>query len=1517
MVIQLRSLNIIINSRGMNLKGILIVLLCIVSFGVNSAQTIESAYSQSFSYKEILFDDTTGGGGFVVKEEGNKILISGGGSFNPARLKQGVIGFLESPYQIPDVELGYIKYLDGEEEKNSNYLLEIKNNWLLIKSDNHEYLKSVVLDFEVDLTGYPRVSNNFLAHSLNPTKTENYVRTITAQEPLEGPLTIYHNGTNSSIAYYDDLGGLKQVVDVKATPNKKDIITHFEYNERGNKVRDYLPFPSDMSNGAFDNTAKTNTFNHYNQDKYLNTLNPFSEKIVAKAPNAYLIESAAPGNPWKYDANNISITEGTRTIVIPPKEDINLTDVPDFTQEFSIKNFLNSNASSLATGKITLEVYDGYKVVLRISQTSNFVASDFLIDSSVPIEGWHVNDMTFGLKYANTNDLYVGRNLSIENDNLILKFGGFTDSDPEKSFNYTYTNITATNEEIYGKTVVETFVDKIESSNHTVKVSNHTNSHEEVRRFQIGHYSSNIETPYLINKGFYESGELHKVITKDENWQPRQEYETDHTFEEFKTKDGKLVLKRTYDSGVQHDTYYVYDFLGNLTYVIPPLLDIEEVTFDDLNSLGYQYRYDIYNRVYAKKLPGKQWEIIIYDKLDRPIMTQDGQQRLKNEWSFIKYESFGRVAYTGLYTNNNDVEPNFWLRRKNLQNRVDNHSVVSETKMNSSVEQIDSIHLYYTNDAFPSEKEDQKILTISYYDSYNFDLQGIQIPIQIYDQTVNSHVKGLPTGNHVRVGNRTDWITTVNCYNKKKQVIYTESRNDFLKTLDKKKIAYDFVGNVVKTRSTHQRERVHTIVTQDTFTYDHMGRLLKHVQCVGDELLSDECGKVEKIKKVTYSQEYKNSKTFSSNVEIVFAPGFHVKATHDTEFAAIIEVLTIDEDTELILENMYDELGQLITKKVGNTQASPLQEVNYKYNVRGWLTFINDPNTSNTKDLFNFELKYDKPSTGVTPLYNGNISQAFWRTASEDNSRKYYNYSYDALNRLKEANFYSNGNTAFNGFMDETLQYDKNGNITQLHRTGVLNNGSFDANLDILDYTYQGNQLLKVVDTGHSYEGFDDHLTTGNSANDYTYDANGNMIKDNNKGITSISYNHLNLPTTIVFNTGSLISYTYDASGVKLKKQVVANGTTTTTEYAGAFTYKYTGTNTPKLEFIAQPEGYITKENNKYQYVYQHKDHLGNIRVSYSDNDGDGHIDILRGTSDIDGDNDYSHELIEEHNYYAFGMKHKGYNTLVSGKHYPYQFGGKEEQKELGLEWLDFGARNYDASLGRWMTFDPKADDILQVDLTPYNYSWNNPVNVDDPDGECPWCVGAIVGLITEVASQVAVSMIEGNSFKEAVKSINVKQVIVSGVAGGLSGGLSIIKNAKGALKLYKAMTNVAIEGLASMADQAVEDDFTGKIDVKKVGLDVIAAPVSLTKVKSNKLQKASGNLKTAERKLDRAERTMRTDKPTRQQKVKEAKAEVESKQSKVKKAELTKDFVEQGTDSALLEAGKEYLKKREFFQKL
>ncbi|NCQ13219.1 MAG: hypothetical protein GW810_00240, partial [Flavobacteriales bacterium] len=164
----------------------------------------------------------------------------------------------------------------------------------------------------------------------------------------------------------------------------------------------------------------------------------------------------------------------------------------------------------------------------------------------------------------------------------------------------------------------------------------------------------------------------------------------------------------------------------------------------------------------------------------------------------------------------------------------------------------------------------------------------------------------------------------------------------------------------------------------------------------------------------------------------------------------------------------------------------------------------------------------------------------------------------------------------------------------------------------------------------------------------------------------------------------------------------------TRTKYVGNFIYEKIGTATDALKFFNTSEGYVepinaSDYNQGFNYVYQYKDHLGNIRLSYKNIS-------LTSTPNL--------QLVEENNYYPFGLKHKGYNNVQNGRDHKFGFGNKEEQDELGLSWIDITARNYDPALGRWMNVDPLAEQMRRH--SPYNYAFDNPLRFTDPDGMLP-----------------------------------------------------------------------------------------------------------------------------------------------------------------------------------------------------
>ncbi|EKB08412.1 hypothetical protein HMPREF9716_01231 [Myroides odoratus CIP 103059] len=237
------------------------------------------------------------------------------------------------------------------------------------------------------------------------------------------------------------------------------------------------------------------------------------------------------------------------------------------------------------------------------------------------------------------------------------------------------------------------------------------------------------------------------------------------------------------------------------------------------------------------------------------------------------------------------------------------------------------------------------------------------------------------------------------------------------------------------------------------------------------------------------------------------------------------------------------------------------------------------------KALFAMKLNYNtldsEGISGVKKLYNGNIAEQTWKTA-QDNVLRRYSYAYDKVNRLKAGTYQELGGiTPVIGLYDETMNYDANGNITSLNRKGRNVNTAIALDLDQLIYSYEGNILQKVVDSSNNTDGFKQGSTADKH---YDYDSFGNLKVDRNKGITAMKYNHLNLPTEVVFAAGK-ITYLYTATGEKVQKKVTQGSTTVVTDYVDDFQYV-----DGVLSFFPTAEGYFNAETSS--YVYQYRDHL-------------------------------------------------------------------------------------------------------------------------------------------------------------------------------------------------------------------------------------------------------------------------------------------------------------------------------------
>ena len=679
----------------------------------------------------------------------------------------------------------------------------------------------------------------------------------------------------------------------------------------------------------------------------------------------------------------------------------------------------------------------------------------------------------------------------------------------------------------------------------------------------------------LVNNGTYAAGQLRVVKRIDED---------QHVSYTFTDKQGHILLERQMQGSEQHDTYYVYNDLDNLCFVLQPMYQ----SVSNLDQYAFQYKYDNRNRCNWKKLPGASAVSYVYDEADNMIFSQDGKQYASKQWSFYLYDKFHRLAVQGVCSNTNTAAVS--------------NVIVSCTRVNSNSGLGNSG--YTSSFALVSPE----VHRVNYYDDYAFrSLTGFDnagFPAATID------AKGYVTGSVITVLGSSTKLYSANYYDFEGRITKTVQGN-LLEGYDTTNTVYTFTGKPNTVTHTHTASGKTTRTEVYTYTYDHADRISKVRHSLGGTSIT-------------------------------------------------------------LYDATYDNFGRLLTKQYHGTSTNKLT---YAYNLRSWLTGISG--TCFTQNLYY--------NTGVgTAKYNGSISSMTWKSGNESTVRG-YKFTYDGLDRVLNATYGETASisTNANRFSENVTGYDKNGNIKSLQRYGQTGASAYGL-IDNLTFTLNGNQLSRVDDAvmASAYGGGFEFKDGVKQVGEYTYDANGNLTKDLNKGITDIQYNCLNLPSAVTFSDGSTITYVYAADGTKLRTVHKIGGATTTTDYCGNVVYE-----NGAQKLLITEEGYITLSDNKYYYYL--KDHQGNNRV------------VINQSGAVE----------ETNHYYLFGGVFASSTSTQ-----PYKYNSKEYDTKKGLNWYDYGARHYDAVLGRFMTVDPLAEKYYSESL--YTYCYSNPINCIDPNGK-------------------------------------------------------------------------------------------------------------------------------------------------------------------------------------------------------
>ena len=549
-----------------------------------------------------------------------------------------------------------------------------------------------------------------------------------------------------------------------------------------------------------------------------------------------------------------------------------------------------------------------------------------------------------------------------------------------------------------------------------------------------------------------------------------------------------------------------------------------------------------------------------------------------------------------------------------------------------------------------------RLLTVNYYDNYNYkslltDTIKSKLEYAALDGYAKKYVNAIPE------------ISAKGLLTGTRVFMLEEPAKEIITAM-----YYDNRGRLAQSKATNHLGGDE----KDYFLYTFTGKIKKH------QHIHSASGKA------TITEVYEN---FYDNAEKL------TKTTHSLNGLAPVT----------LAENTYDNIGRLSSKSqhVAAGATNSVETTSYTYNIKSWLKSINT-----AKSRFSETLYYDESYNGSLKYYNGNISAMNWKVQNENYQRS-YSFHYDDLSRITKA-YYQDDESNSQRNYSTFYEYDNMGNIKNLKRNGLANNNPYSWKLiDNLTLNYNGNQLSSVTDAPEyepSYFGAFNFVKANAGTPEYTYDTNGNLTRDSHKKIAKIQYNILNLPSKLQFTQGHTTEYLYDAAGVKRRvKQItavpdmfVSMGTIrpvsndsikeiTQTDYCENVIYE-----NGALSKIFVDGGYITMSGTTPTYHYYIQDHQGNNRVVFNQN----------GTTE------------QTNHYYPSGMT---FGECIDNSDNRYKYNGKELDRMHGLDLYDYGARHYDAAIGRWGVVDQLAE--KKPWLSPYVYCRDNPLNIIDPDG--------------------------------------------------------------------------------------------------------------------------------------------------------------------------------------------------------
>ena len=782
----------------------------------------------------------------------------------------------------------------------------------------------------------------------------------------------------------------------------------------------------------------------------------------------------------------------------------------------------------------------------------------------------------------------------------------------------------------------------------------------------------------------YPAGTLTKEISKDAD---------DNTVETFKDLFGKVILQRTVlNNNTNLDTYYVYDAIGQLCYVLSPLYQKN----GKKAITAYEYRYDSKGRIYKKRLPGCEIIQYWYDNADRVVAMQDGVMKKNKKFRFMIYDNLGRLVVQGLcslYNHNEKLNDNCVVARFDKGN---------EGFLNTS---------YVIPEYFQKSLTNPTLEIVNYYDRNQDSIKGnIKKKFSSIKLSTTVSQIGQLTGCMAMVGS-SDYVSKVMVYDIKGNLTKSKMREIGGRIVTHNS-SYTFTNNPKYSKDTIDVKYGDKMIVYDSLFYNsYNNKMERHALAIshGDDKATssisytyDNLGRTSTLSrpssKVSYTYDMrgwlKNITTNSFKEDLFYADWTYPTSTKDAT-----------------VHKCYN--GNIAAIRWSNDNYNQVRGYRFVYDKANRLTealYGERSDLNNKTDRYNEVLKYDE---------NGNITSLQRRGLKQDGQYG----KIDNLNLKYDGNHLSSveedakdydyaGSFEYKKLNGTGYKYNENGSLVADKSRGIayirydFNNNPemiYFTNGNTTEYVYSASgEKLRVIHNTAKYNvitrtvgtevkgKLDPTLTQYSDTTDYLL--GGSLVMKNGK-IDKYLFEGGYAQAGPLYSGCVAKPMTIDLDDFFLEEDDTTPSSKKATSSSNNTTSSSNNATTTSVydEWRKAQEAMHTADY--FTFNFYNQDHLGNNREV---------VDAKGAVQQVT-------------NYYPFGAPYADATAVKGANLQPYKYNGKELDLMHGLNTYDYGARQHDPILARWDRIDPLCE--KHYDKTPYMYCANNPVRFLDPDG--------------------------------------------------------------------------------------------------------------------------------------------------------------------------------------------------------